>query len=421
MQLIYSPIEILNSMKRSIDQEKISKNAVSVISKLNREGFEAYLVGGCIRDLLADNVPKDFDIATNAHPPDIRKIFRNSRIVGKRFQIVHVRFEREILEVSTFRRLDTELIENQSDSGMILRDNSFGSLEEDSLRRDFGINAIYYNPISKQLIDLQGGVDDISRKVIKSIGPIDLRLREDPVRMLRAIRISEKLEFELENDIEESIRIEAHLIQDVSPARLFEESLKMFMGGYGARVFLKLKELGVYKWIYPNNGSLLKESNLELLIRKALESTDQRVLKDMPITPAFIYASILWYPFLAERSKNIKDLGLNNYDASNEAASSVLSKQQLITSIPRRFSTPIKDIWFLQFRLNSRSGKKPFRTLQHKRFRAAYDFLLIREAAGEKTGNMGDWWTAYQAASDEERQNLQKSPRKKNHISGFRE
>ena len=421
MQLIYSPIEILNSMKRSIDQEKISKNAVSVISKLNKEGFEAYLVGGCIRDLLADNVPKDFDIATNAHPPDIRKIFRNSRIVGKRFQIVHVRFEREILEVSTFRRLDTELIENQSDSGMILRDNSFGSLEEDSLRRDFGINAIYYNPISKQLIDLQGGVDDISRKVIKSIGPIDLRLREDPVRMLRAIRISEKLEFELENDIEESIRIEAHLIQDVSPARLFEESLKMFMGGYGARVFLKLKELDVYKWIFPNNGSPLKESNLELLIRKALESTDQRVLKDMPITPAFIYASILWYPFLADRSRNIKELGLNNYDASNEAASSVLSKQQLITSIPRRFSTPIKDIWFLQFRLNSRFGKKPFRTLQHKRFRAAYDFLLIREAAGEKTGNLGDWWTAYQAASDEERQNLQKSPRKKNHISGFRE
>ena len=408
-------------MKRSIDQEKISKNAVSVISKLNKEGFEAYLVGGCIRDLLADNVPKDFDIATNAHPADIRKIFRNSRIVGKRFQIVHVRFEREILEVSTFRRLDTELIKNQSDSGMILRDNSFGSLEEDSLRRDFGINAIYYNPISKQLIDLQGGVDDISRKVIKSIGPIDLRLREDPVRMLRAIRISEKLEFELENDIEESIRIEAHLIQDVSPARLFEESLKMFMGGYGARVFLKLKELDVYKWIFPNNGSPLKESNLELLIRKALESTDQRVLKDMPITPAFIYASILWYPFLADRSRNIKELGLNNYDASNEAASSVLSKQQLITSIPRRFSTPIKDIWFLQFRLNSRFGKKPFRTLQHKRFRAAYDFLLIREAAGEKTGNLGDWWTAYQAASDEERQNLQKSPRKKNHISGFRE
>lgn len=420
MQLIYSPIEILNSMKRSIDQEKISKNALSVISKLNKEGFEAYLVGGCIRDLLADNVPKDFDIATNAHPPDIRKIFRNSRIVGKRFQIVHVRFEREILEVSTFRRLDTELVENQSDSGMILRDNSFGSLEEDSLRRDFGINAIYYNPISKQLIDLQGGVDDISRKVIKSIGPIDLRLREDPVRMLRAIRISEKLEFELENDIKESIRIEAHLIQDVSPARLFEESLKMFMGGYGARVFLKLKELDVYKWIFPYNGSPLKESNLELLIRKALESTDQRVLKDMPITPAFIYASILWYPFLAERSRNIKELGLNNYDASNEAASSVLSKQQLITSIPRRFSTPIKDIWFLQFRLNSRSGKKPFRTLQHKRFRASYDFLLIREAAGEKTGDLGDWWTAYQAASDEERQNLQKSPRKKKHTSGFR-
>ena len=163
----------------------------------------------------------------------------------------------------------------------------------------------------------------------------------------------------------------------------------MFMGGSGARVFLKLKELDVYKWIFPNNGSSLKASNLELLIRKALESTDQRVLKGMPITPAFIYASILWYPFLAERSRNIKELGLNNYDASNEAASSVLSKQQLITSIPRRFSNPIMDICFLQFRLNSRSGKKPFRTMQHKRFRAAYDFLLIREAAGEKTRDSG--------------------------------
>ena len=401
-------------MKPQIDQEKISKGALSVISELNKKGFEAFLVGGCIRDLLADNVPKDFDIATNALPQDVKQIFRNSRIVGKRFQIVHVRFEREIIEVSTFRRLAPKILENQSDSGMILRDNSFGSLEEDSLRRDFGINSIYYNPISKQLIDLQGGVDDISRKVIRSIGPIDLRLREDPVRILRAIRISEKLKFEIENDIKDSIRLSAHLIQDVSSARLFEESLKMFMAGYGARVFLKLEELGVFKWIFPNSGSSLNEFNLKLLITKALESTDHRVLNDMPITPAFIYASILWYPFLSERTRNIKELGLTNYDASNEAALSILSKQQLITSIPRRFSTPIKDIWFLQFRLNSRLGKKPFRTIQHKRFRAAYDFLLIREAAGEKTAGLGDWWTTYQAASDEERLGLQKSSKQKN-------
>ena len=400
-------------MKHPIDQEKISKNALSVISKLNKEGFEAYLVGGCIRDLLANEVPKDFDIATDAHPQNIRRIFRNSRIVGRRFQIVHVRFEREIIEVSTFRKLDPEVSDNQSDSGMILSDNSFGSLEEDSLRRDFGINALYYNPISERLIDLQEGLDDISRKRIRSIGPINLRLREDPARMLRAIRISEKLEFELEGDIKESIRLLAYLIQDVSPARLFEESLKMFMGGYGARVFLKLRELEVYKWIFPHNEPALKPFNRELLITKALESTDQRVLKGMPITPAFIYASMLWYPFLNQRSRNIEELRLNNYDASNEAASSILSKQQLITSIPRRFSTPIKDIWFLQFRMNSRFGKKPLRTIQHKRFRAAYDFLLIREAAGEKTGDLGKWWTNYQSASDEERLNLQSNPRKK--------
>mgnify|MGYP001285788951 CR=1 FL=1 len=400
-------------MKHPIDQEKISKNALSVISKLNKEGFEAYLVGGCIRDLLANEVPKDFDIATDAHPQNIRRIFRNSRIVGRRFQIVHVRFEREIIEVSTFRKLDPEVSDNQSDSGMILSDNSFGSLEEDSLRRDFGINALYYNPISERLIDLQEGLDDISRKRIRSIGPINLRLREDPARMLRAIRISEKLEFELEGDIKESIRLLAYLIQDVSPARLFEESLKMFMGGYGARVFLKLRELEVYKWMFPHNEPTLKPFNRELLITKALESTDQRVLKGMPITPAFIYASMLWYPFLNQRSRNIEELRLNNYDASNEAASSILSKQQLITSIPRRFSTPIKDIWFLQFRMNSRFGKKPLRTIQHKRFRAAYDFLLIREAAGEKTGDLGKWWTNYQSASDEERLNLQSNPRKK--------
>ena len=407
-------------MKHRIDQEKISKHALSVISQLNNEGFDAYLVGGCVRDLLSKSVPKDFDISTNAHPQDVRKIFRNSRIVGKRFQIVHVRFQREIIEVSTFRKQDPEVSENQSDSGMILRDNAFGSLEEDSRRRDFGINAIYYNPISKQLIDLQGGIEDISRRLIRSIGPVDLRLREDPVRMLRAIRISEKLGFELATDVREAIRLAAHLIQDVSPARLFEESLKMFMGGQGARIFLKLKELDVLKWIFPTNDSSLKAFNLDLLVTRALESTDDRVLKSMPITPAFIYASILWYPFLSERSRYIKELGLNNYDASNEAASSVLSKQQLITSIPRRFSTPVKEIWFLQFRLNSRFGKKPFRTIQHKRFRAAYDFLLIREAAGEKTGDLGNWWTNYQAASDEERLSMQKPPKRKNIPSGFR-
>ncbi len=401
-------------MKHRIDQEKISKHALSVISQLNNEGFDAYLVGGCVRDLLSKSVPKDFDISTNAHPQDVRKIFRNSRIVGKRFQIVHVRFQREIIEVSTFRKQDPEVSENQSDSGMILRDNAFGSLEEDSRRRDFGINAIYYNPISKQLIDLQGGIEDISRRLIRSIGPVDLRLREDPVRMLRAIRISEKLGFELATDVREAIRLAAHLIQDVSPARLFEESLKMFMGGQGAKIFLKLKELDVLKWIFPTNHSSLKAFNLELLITRALESTDDRVLKNMPITPAFIYASILWYPFLSERSRYIKELGLNNYDASNEAASSVLSKQQLITSIPRRFSTPVKEIWFLQFRLNSRFGKKPVRTIQHKRFRAAYDFLLIREAAGEETEDLGNWWTNYQAASDEERLSMQKPPKRKN-------
>ena len=407
-------------MEHPIDQEKISKNALSVVYQLNKEGFEAYLVGGCIRDLLSKSVPKDFDISTNAHPQDIRKIFRNSRIVGKRFQIVHVRFEGEIIEVSTFRKQDPEVSENQSDSGMILRDNAFGSLEEDSLRRDFGVNAIYYNPLAKELIDLQGGIEDISKKLIRSIGPVDLRLREDPVRMLRAIRISEKLGFELATDVRETIREMAHFIQDVSPARLFEESLKMFMGGYGVKIFHKLKELYVLKWIFPSNDSSVTAYNLELLITKALESTDNRVLNNLPITPAFIYASILWYPFLSERSRNIKELGLNNYDASTEAASSVLSKQQIITSIPRRFSTPIKEIWFLQFRLNSRFGKKPFQTLQHKRFRAAYDFLLIREAAGEKTRDCGNWWTDYQAASDEERLTMQTPPRKKNLSGGVR-
>jgi poly(A) polymerase len=400
-------------MIRSIDDKKISKNAIKVLSKLQDKGFQGYLVGGCIRDLLIGSQPKDFDIATNAHPERIRELFSNARIIGRRFKIVHVRFENEIIEVSTFRKSDSKDLENnQTEAGMIISDNTFGSLEEDSLRRDFRINSIYYNPLSKELIDLQDGLADVYAGVVKSIGEPDLRLREDPVRMLRAIRIGSKLEFSLETKIKEGIRSLGYLIQDVSPARLFEESLKMFMGGFGVKVYLALKELDLFNWIFPESARSQNKYNLDLLIRKALESTDDRVEKGLPITPAFIYAAILWYPFIIERARIITELGANNYDASNEAATNILSTQQLFTSIPRRFSNPVKEIWFLQFRLGSRHGKNPEYLLKHKRFRAAYDFLLIREAAGEQTQNLGEWWTRYQFASEEEKKQIQKNDKK---------
>ena len=398
----------MNSLS-SIEESAISINASKVISRLQDHGFQAYLVGGCIRDLLLRKTPKDFDIATDAHPEEVRELFRNSRIIGKRFRIVHVRFGREIIEVTTFRGPHAdEYDENHSDSGMTLDDNVYGTFEEDVFRRDFTMNAIYYELQAKEIIDLADGTADIESQIIRTIGDPTGRLREDPVRMLRAIRFQAKLEFDLESDLQRSIRSLGYLIQDVPPARLFEEVLKLFLSGYGTAAFDSMIENDIYGWLFPDSKRSMENNATEELVRLALTSTDQRIAKHMPVTPAFIYAAVLWYPFVEEKQRLEQEDGITQA-AAHEAANNVISKQQLFTSIPKRFSGPMRDIWFLQSRLPSRFGQKPDRIIEHKRFRAAYDFLLLREQAGEKTDQLGEWWTEYQEATEERKLAMKQS------------
>ena len=398
----------MNSLS-SIKESAISTNASKVISRLQDHGFQAYLVGGCIRDLLLRKTPKDFDIATDAHPEEVRELFRNSRIIGKRFRIVHVRFGREIIEVTTFRGPHAdEYDDNHSDSGMTLNDNIYGTFEEDVFRRDFTMNAIYYEPQEEEIIDLANGTADIENQIIKTIGDPRGRLREDPVRMLRATRFQAKLGFGLESDLQSSIRSLGYLIQDVPPARLFEEVLKLFLSGYGTAAFDSMIENDIYGWLFPDSQRSMKSHATEELVRLALTSTDQRIAKKMPVTPAFIYAAVLWYPFVEEKKRLEQEEGMT-HDAAHEAANNMISKQQLFTSIPKRFSGPMRDIWFLQSRLPSRFGQKPDRIMEHKRFRAAYDFLLLREQSGEETGRLGEWWTEYQEATEERKVAMKQS------------
>ncbi len=391
-----------NNLPGVIDHNHISVNALKVISRLTECGYQAYLVGGCVRDILLGETPKDFDVATDAHPEEVRDIFRNGRIIGRRFRIVHVRFGREIVEVTTFRAPHEEMYdENHSDSGMTMSDNIYGNFNDDVQRRDFAMNAIYYQPETNELIDLVDGTGDIAKKLIRTIGDPEERFREDPVRMLRAVRFRAKLGFSIEPQASIKIKRVAHLIQDVAPARLFEEILKLFLSGYAVKTLDGLIDLEMFQWIFPDSGRAMTDPAAKALAYLALASTDRRIAAGSPVTPAFVLAALFWHPFLREKLR-LESEGETSVNASLEAANSVLSKQQLFTSIPKRFSGPMRDIWFLQFRLPLRQGKKPDTLLLHKRFRAAYDFLLLREESGELEAGLGSWWTQYQLTENDE-------------------
>ncbi len=400
----------MSAILPTLPEEHISVNALKVVRRLTDQGFEAYLVGGCVRDLLLGKSPKDFDVATSAHPEEVNELFRNSRIIGRRFRIVHVRFGRDIVEVATFRAPHKEIdTESHSEGGRILDDNVYGSFYEDVFRRDFTMNALYYDVNTKVVIDEVGGLEDIESKRIRLIGDAENRYREDPVRMLRAVRFKAKLDFIIEDDSGSQIKHIGYLLQDIPAARLFEEVLKLFMMGHGESTLDALLEYELFGWLFPSARRSMDDSNAEKLIRLALASTDRRISIDKPVTPAFVYAAILWFPFISEK-KNLEEKGLTHVEASHEAAANVIANQQLFTSIPRRFSGPMRDIWNLQFRLPLRHGKKPEILVAHKRFRAAYDFLLLREESGENLDNLGEWWTQYQEASIEERGSLQQKP-----------
>ena len=389
-------------------RNKISINARKVLSRLNGHGYQAYLVGGSVRDMILGRVPKDFDIATDAHPEDVRSLFKNSRLIGRRFRIVHVRFGREIIEVATFRAAWSENQHEQSESGMLLADNIYGTLEEDVYRRDFSINALYYSPDTGDVIDLVGGVDDIMAKKIRLLGDPENRYREDPARMLRAVRFKSKLDFDIDRQAGEPMNQLGYLLQDLSPSRLFEEVQKLFMTGHALYAFNELLSYDLFGWLFPDSRRAMDSSPAEKLIKVALESTDHRIANELTVTPAFIYAAILWYPFVEEKKK-LEAEGVSFAEATMEASAKTIARQQLFTSIPRRFTSVMREIWYLQFRLLVRRRRKPDAVLAHQRFRAAYDFLLIREVVGEKLDNSGEWWTRYQEADAAQRQIMKQS------------
>ena len=376
-----------------IKNKKISKFAISIVEELQKNKFQAYLVGGCVRDLMCGITPKDFDIATNATPNEIRKIFKASRIIGKRFKLVHIFNRSELIEVATFRSGVDEANEGNlvtDHSGKILRDNIWGTLEQDTFRRDFTINALYYCPISRKIEDYNSGINHIHRKKIVSIGDPMKRFSEDPVRSLRAIRFSNKLDFKIDKDIKNAIYKKGHLLENISNARLFDEFCKIFLGGIAEKNFNKIVSFNLSRYLILTDSNSSDFS--QQLIKEALKNTDKRVENNQSVTPGFLIAAMLW-PELLRKSRSNKEINLRKFFRSMDQ---ILREQQKITAIPRKFHSYIKDIWVLQLKLHSRIGKQPYKTLKHPRFRAAYDFLLIRERASSCYSDLGEWWTKFQ-------------------------
>jgi len=392
-----------------IAPQSIPPEAVWVYRELREAGFEAYLVGGCVRDLLLGYEPKDFDVSTNATPEEIRDIFRRSRIVGRRFQIVHVRSGREVIEVSTFRGHHSADFEPDSEdeqppedsasyakSGMLLRDNVFGNVEEDALRRDFSVNGLYYDPDANCVLDFSTGVADLEARILRVIGDPVTRFQEDPVRMLRAARFAAKLDFTIEETALAAIAKCHKLLAQIPAARMFDEVLKLLLAGQGAATFAVMDHLGLFEPIFPQTARALRESPEERnLIVHALRNSDERIAQGKPVTPAFLYAALLW-PALERRLRKLQERAqLPLPAAMYEAASEVVAEQCRSTTIPRRFSTPMREIWDLHQRLIGR--RSPQKLAAHPRFRAAYDFVLLREQSGEDLNGAGEWWTRFQS------------------------
>ncbi|WP_454256097.1 polynucleotide adenylyltransferase PcnB [Pseudomonas sp. Marseille-Q8238] len=410
----HSKPEVLNNRQHALQRSRFSRNAVNVVERLQQAGYQAYLVGGCVRDLLLDLQPKDFDVATSATPEQVRAEFRNARVIGRRFKLAHVHFGREIIEVATFRanhpqgeEEEDSHLSSRNESGRILRDNVYGSLEDDAQRRDFTINALYFDVTGERILDYANGVHDIRNHLIRLIGDPEKRYLEDPVRMLRAVRFAAKLDFDIEKHSAAPIRRLAPMLRDIPSARLFDEVLKLFLTGYAQYTFDLLVEYDLFAPLFPASATALKQNPeyTGTLIRQALANTDARIEQGKPVTPAFLFAALLW-PALPARVVRLQDRGMPPIPAMQEAAHELISEQCQRIAIPKRFTLPIREIWDMQERLPRRSGKRADLLLENPRFRAGYDFLLLREDAGEQTDGLGDWWTDYQDASDSERRSM---------------
>jgi poly(A) polymerase len=393
-----------------ISRTQISDNALKVLYKLKKEGFDAYLVGGCVRDLLLGREPKDFDVVTDADPEQIRKIFRNCRLIGRRFRLAHVHFGKEVIEVATFRGKGDIQDEHQqlNNEGRLLRDNVYGTIEEDVWRRDFTVNALYYNIKDYSVVDYVGGMEDHKQGLLRLIGNPEIRFREDPVRMLRAVRFAVKLGFELNPDCQKAIHADSALLASIPPARLYDEVLKLFLMGSALQTFEMLRHYGLFQVLFPateNALSFEQDGFPKLFLIKALENSDNRIADGKTVTAYFLLAAFLWEPVQAHANELLAQ-GVPEYMAYQDAANEVVSRQVRVTAMPKYITTAMREVWSLQPKFNARVGSKPSRLLAHPRFRAAYDFLLLRSETGGAEPDLAEWWTRYLNANENEQRKM---------------
>ncbi len=404
-------LRVISRKKHGVTSDKISSCALKVTTCLQQAGYSAFVVGGAVRDLLLGLIPKDYDVATSATPEEIRALFRRSRIIGRRFRLVHVMCGSETVEVSTFRgpspsdAKNISIIRHTDEHGRLLRDNVFGSQEEDAIRRDFTINALFYDPVKEEIHDFLDGYKDIQEKRLRIIGSPEKRYREDPVRMLRAVRLAAKLKIQIDTPTAAPIGDLAPLLQNVPPARLFDEMLKLLFSGHALACVVDLRKRGLHHGLLPMLDVILEQPMGERFITLALRNTDKRIQRGMTVSPGFLFAALLWHEVLTAW-KCRQDAGEKLIPALHQAIDKILAIQHKKLAIPRRFDAIITEIWVMQPRFQVRAGRKPFRLLASLRFRAAYDFMLLRCESGELDPEIANWWKEFKNADDECREGL---------------
>jgi poly(A) polymerase len=398
--------KIIPRAAHNVSRKEFSKSALKVLYRLNKAGYQAFLVGGCVRDAMLELHPKDFDVATNATPDEVRALFGNCRLIGRRFRLAHVRFGREIIEVATFRAAAIHVDDDSEHDheGRIIRDNVYGTIDEDIWRRDFTCNALYYNIADFSIWDYAGGVEDVARRQLVLIGDPEQRLREDPVRMLRAVRFAAKLDFSIDQPVVAAIHHHARLLSNVPAARLFDEFLKLFQSGHAERTYDLLREHGLFAEMFPATDKELQlDNDFARFVRAALRNTDRRVAAGKSVTPMFLLGVFFWVPVrkLAtirrseEKMSESQSLSLASYD--------IVAQQQRLISIPRRFTVPMREMIALQPRFTQMRGKRAANLLEHRRFRAAYDFMVLLAKVGQVDPDIEKFWTDVQTQSAAER------------------
>ncbi|MBW7931041.1 MAG: polynucleotide adenylyltransferase PcnB [Gammaproteobacteria bacterium] len=397
--------QIIPRSEHNISRAHISKSALKVLYRLKDAGYQAFLVGGSVRDLLLEREPKDFDVATNALPEEVRALFGNCRLIGRRFRLAHVRFGREVIEVATFRGLGTEEEDSEgrevsAETGRLLRDNVYGGIEEDVWRRDFTANSLYYNIADFSIWDFTGGVADVQARRLRIIGEPEARFREDPVRMLRAARFAAKLDFEIDAGMAALIPGLAHLLDGVPTARLFDEFQKLFQGGHALEGYRQLRRHGLFRQLFPATAEWLGPGGdaREHFLEAALANTDARVADGRPVTPMFLLGVFLWGP-VADRAAALAEGGMSDFQALALAAAELSRELAERIAVPKRFSIPMREMLQLQVRFDKTRGARALVFLQSERFRAAYDLLLLRAAAGNADKGLAEWWTRLQSLS----------------------